>query len=128
MKNGKPHTIPLSTGALAILKRRRRSDRAHVFGHGPNGFRGWSRRREMLDDGIAGKRPSWTLHDIRRTGSTIMHDKLGLQPHNVERVLAHVGHQSGIAGTYNRSEYIDEKRRALERWAEHVDAVVSGKS
>jgi hypothetical protein len=57
-----------------------------------------------------------------------MHDKLGIAPHVVERCLAHVGHQSGVAGTYNKAEYIVEKRRALERWAEYVDAVVTGKS
>jgi len=66
------------------------------------------------------------LHDLRRFASTTMHDKLGIQPHIVERLLAHVGHQGGTAGAYNRAAYSAEKRRALERWAEYVDAVVSG--
>jgi hypothetical protein len=56
-----------------------------------------------------------------------MHDKLGIQPHIVERVLAHVGHQAGVAGTYNKAEYIHEKRRALVRWGEWVLAVVEGR-
>jgi integrase len=126
MKNDKPHLVPLSKAALAILKRRTQGDRDHVFGVGPRGFQGWSWRRKDLDDRIAGPRPSWTLHDFRRTGSTVLHEQLGVLPHIVERVLAHVGHQSGIAGTYNKADYIVEKRRALEHWAEYVDAVVSG--
>jgi hypothetical protein len=55
-----------------------------------------------------------------------MHDRLRVQPHIVERVLAHIGHQSGIAGTYNKAEYIDEKRRALGSYAEWIDGVISG--
>jgi integrase len=126
MKNGRAHQIPLSGPALAILKKRTQGDRDHVFGRGERGFQGWSRRRKDLDDRIAGPRPDWVLHDVRRTGSTVMHEQLGILPHIVERTLAHIGHQSGIAGKYNKADYIVEKRRALERWAEYVDAVVSG--
>jgi integrase len=125
MKNGKPHVVPLSEPALAILKTRQRNGREHVFGRGTSGFQGWSWRRKDLDDKIAGKRPDWVLHDLRRLASTTMHDKLGIQPHIVERVLAHVGHQSGVAGTYNKAAYLGEKRRALERWAAHVTAITT---
>jgi integrase len=126
MKNGKPHVVPLSKPALVILAKRQRNGRDHVFGRGSSGFQGWSHRRRALDDGIAGKRPDWVLHDLRRLASTVMHDKLGIPPHIVERVLAHVGHQSGIAGTYNKAEYLTEKRRALERWGQWVEGVVTG--
>jgi len=40
-------------------------------------------------------------------------------------VLAHVGHQRGVAGTYNKAEYLAERRRALARWADYVLAVVT---
>lgn len=127
MKNKRPHLIPLSESALAILAKRSRNGREHVFGRGTRGYQGWSWRRIDLNAGIAGKRPDWVLHDFRRLASTVMHEKLGIQPHIVERVLAHVGHQSGVAGTYNKADYIVEKRRALEKWAEYVDEVVAGK-
>jgi integrase len=126
MKNGKPHLIPLSEPALAILRKRQRNGRDYVFGQ--RGFQDWSRSRTALDNAIGGERPTWVLHDLRRLASTTMHDKLGIAPHIVERVLAHVGHQSGVAGTYNRAEYINEKRRALTALGEFVDAVVSGES
>jgi hypothetical protein len=32
----------------------------------------------------------------------------------------HAGHRAGVAGVYNRAEYIVEKRRALERWADFI--------
>src|SRR5262245_8493607 len=126
MKSGRPHLIPLSGPALAILSERQRNGRDHVFGRGQSGFRGWSRARKALDATIAGERPSWVLHDLRRLASTVMHD-IGISPHIVERCLAHVGHQSGTPGTYNKAQYAAETRRAMERWAEYVDAIVSGK-
>jgi integrase len=125
MKGGRPHLIPLSTAALTILKRRPRNGDL-VFGTGPNGFTSWSSARRALDKALGGERPDWTLHDWRRMASTVMHEKLGVQPHIVERCLAHVGHQSGIAGIYNRSEYAREKRAALQKWADYVHSVVTG--
>jgi integrase len=125
MKAGRPHQIPLSEPALAILRKRWRNGRDHVFGQ--RGFQDWSRSRAALDNVIGGERPDWVLHDLRRLASTTMHDKLGIAPHIVERVLAHVGHQSGVAGTYNKAEYISEKRRALDRWAAYVDGAMAGR-
>jgi integrase len=128
MKAGRSHVIPLSEPALAILRRRASEadhDRDHVFGRGPVGFQSWSYGRQELNTRIPGKRPDWVLHDLRRLVSTTMHGQLGIPPHVVERILAHV--QGGVAGIYNKADYLDERRRALERWADWVDAVVSGK-
>jgi integrase len=127
MKNRKPHAIPLSPPALAILRARPRNGREHVFGVNGRGFQGWSRGRAMLDQAIGGERPTWRLHDTRRMISTVLHDRLNVLPHVVEALLAHVsGHKGGVAGTYNRAEYTVEKRRALERLAEWIGSVVSG--
>jgi hypothetical protein len=45
---------------------------------------------------------------------------------HVEAILSHVsGHKAGVAGIYNRARYENEMREALERWANHVDAITS---
>ena len=45
----------------------------------------------------------------------------------VEVILGHVsGHQSGVAGTYNKAIYLDERRRALERWGAHIVGLATG--
>ncbi len=68
----------------------------------------------------------WRLHDIRRTVATLMAE-LGILPHVVEAVLNHIsGHKAGVAGVYNRALYAAEKRQALNRWAEHITALVNG--
>jgi hypothetical protein len=42
--------------------------------------------------------------------------------------LNHVsGAKAGVAGTYNVHSYSAEKTTALERWAAHVEGIVTGK-
>jgi integrase len=73
------------------------------------------------------KTGAWRLHDVRRSVVTGMAE-LGIRPDVIELVVNHVsGHRGGIAGVYNRSEMLPERRAALERWAAHVEGLVSGK-
>jgi integrase len=129
-KNHRPHEVPLSSPALAILQSiPRREERAFVFGDGSGPFQGWSKARAGLDRRLvkAGHQLApWRLHDLRRTVATRMAE-LGVQPHVIEAVLNHVsGHRAGVAGIYNRALYAAEKRDALERWAQHVLKHVAG--
>ena len=132
-KNGLPHDVPLSDLALAQLPPASK-ERELLFGlKGDRPFSGWSRSKARLDDQIAKAGPDgkplahWTLHDLRRSCATGMAE-LGIEPHIIEAILNHVsGHKSGIAGTYNRAQYIKPKREALKKWSEHIDALLSGK-
>jgi hypothetical protein len=50
----------------------------------------------------------------------------GVAPHVVELVVNHVsGVRAGVAGVYNRSELMDERKEALDRWARHVQGLVA---
>ena len=70
--------------------------------------------------------PAWRLHDLRRTAVTGM-AKLKVSTDVIELVVNHVsGSRGGIAGVYNKSELLDERREALERWAAHVERLVNG--
>jgi integrase len=155
-KNGREHTVPLAPAALAILESRWRKwqekhqshdndedQRDFIFGNGQGGFSGWSKSKAALDQSILEARQTaakkslgdptkvkpimWRLHDLRRTMSTVMHDELGIPPHIVEATLGHIsGHKAGVAGTYNRARYEQQVRAALERWATHIETLVSG--
>jgi integrase len=133
VKNKRKHQVPLSPAAKAVLERQlRRNDRDYIFGIGKGGFSGWSDCKARLDQTILERRgrkarplPAWRLHDLRRTAVTGMNE-LGVLPHIVEAVVNHVdGHKAGVAGVYNRARYEAEVRAALEKWAEHVEAVVA---
>jgi integrase len=129
-KNKRLHELPLSAQAQTILKRQpHRKDRDLIFGLGNGGFSGFSEGKKTLDKTIHAKHrrkpmPDWRIHDLRRTCATGMAE-LGIQPHIIEAVLNHVsGHKAGVAGIYNRARYEGEMRGALQRWADHVTAIV----
>ena len=139
-KNKRPQLVPLSEPALAILDSViRRPGRDHLFGEGESSFSGWSRAKANLDKRIADAarqggtdvRP-WRLHDTRRTMSTAMGDHLGVLPHVADAVLGHVGTsqsgKKGVAGVYNKSLYLAEKRQALALWGARVMSLVAGTS
>ena len=125
-KNGKPHAVPLSPSALALLATIPRMTSPFVFParRKPNQpYSGYSKGKRELD--AAADLHDWTLHDIRRTAATGM-ARLGIAPHVVERVLNHVsGTFSGVAGIYNRFRYEDEMRAALLAWAVHVGKITN---
>jgi integrase len=59
--------------------------------------------------------PHFTVHDFRRTARTHL-AALGLEPHVAERCLNHK--LKGVEGVYNRRDYFEERRRALEAWGQ----------
>jgi integrase len=132
-KNKKPHVVPLVEAAKALIP----AEGDWVFSTtGQSAISGWSTAKARLDAAmlaIARKEkgkdfiiPDWVLHDLRRTAATHM-GELGIAPHVIEAVLNHIsGSKAGIAGTYNRSHMLPERRAALERWASHVLALVAG--
>jgi integrase len=137
VKNGEPHTIPISQAAGAILAaqpRRVGSDgklRDLIFGFADGPFGGWSVCKKRLDQAIAETAGQplapWVIHDLRRTAATYMAE-IGIQPHIVEAILNHTGgHKGGVAGIYNKASYEPEKRIALSRWAEHLITIVEGR-
>jgi integrase len=126
-KNGKPHVVPLSDQAMSIIKAVTPIGRDFVFtfsGEAPIGV--FSDVKRRLDKRMKLATP-WVMHDLRRTCATGMAD-VGIQPHIIEAVLNHSsGYRAGVAGVYNRSPYAAEKADALQRWADHVEQLVTGK-
>ena len=147
-KNDKAHDVPLAPAVLALIGAPR-ADRSHAFGRGKAGFSGWSASKMRLDARIACQRAEmrlgrplltgeklepggalrpWTLHDLRRTAITGMAE-IGVPPHIIEAIVNHVsGHKGGVAGVYNRAKYSQEKRAALQRWADHIERIVKGET
>lgn len=127
-KNKRAHVVPmppLARGVIATVPRVEGA--AHVFTTtGRTPISGWSKIKRCLDAAM-GELPPWRLHDLRRTAVTGMAE-LGIAPHVIELCVNHVsGSRGGIAGVYNKSELLPERRAALERWATHIEGVVSGR-
>ena len=125
-KNGLPHAVPLSRQAMALISPRKRVEgRDLVFGTGQSSFSGWTKAKRRLDSQLKLMEP-WVVHDLRRSFCTHCAE-LGIAPHIIEAVVNHIsGHKGGVAGIYNRAQYAQEKRAALQRWADHVESIMAG--
>lgn len=142
-KNGRAHDVPLSAAARAVLASVERvADEdgrvRFVFSTtGASSVSGFSRGRAGLHktmQEIAAKErgepveiPHWTFHDLRRTCATGL-ARLGIPVRVTEAVLNHVsGTGGGIVAVYQRHDYAEEKRRALDGWAGFVAELVEGR-
>jgi hypothetical protein len=69
----------------------------------------------------------WRIHDLRRSFVTGLRS-LHVAKHVTEACVNHVsGDKAGISGVYDRSEYMAERREAMERWARHVQQLIDPK-
>lgn len=134
-KNHRTHIVPLSPLALEIIEEVRAldpSESGYIFASprndGPITRHALSRAMKRLTQatGISNA----TVHDFRRTGSTnITSERIGRPRFIVSRVLNQISDTGGAAavtGVYDRNEYLVEKRRALEAWAQLLEEVVYG--
>jgi integrase len=128
VKNNRQHVIPMSGPVRAILEARTQIyGRDLVFGVRGIGRFGFGKHKRRLDGALAAAR-KWVVHDLRRSVATGMADRLGVPPHVVEAILNHAsGSKRGVAGIYNRAQYLAEKKQALQRWADYVLALVEGR-
>lgn len=139
-KNGRAHDVPLSDAVRAVLGAVEQIEGRPGFYFtttGTSPVSGFYKARAHLAkamEQIAAKErgepvtiPRWTFHDLRRTAATGM-ARLGIAVRVTEAVLNHVsGTGGGIVGVYQRHDYADEKRQALEAWARFVLSLVEGK-
>ena len=110
-KNAREHLIPLAPAALAILEAVPRFNDQIVFP-----AIGWSWCKAAIDKLV--KLEPWVIHDLRRSFVTELHERGGVDAPLVELLVNHVsGTRGGVAGVYNRSQRLLERKRALERWA-----------
>jgi integrase len=134
-KNGRPHLVPLPQLARDLIASVSKPGKFIFTTTGTTPVSGWSRVKRRLDDAtiaLARKErgcevtiPPWRLHDLRRTAITGMAENLGIRPDVIEQVVNHVsGHKNGVAGVYNRSEMLPERRAALAAWARFVTLVI----
>ena len=68
--------------------------------------------------------PNFTIHDFRRTARTHL-AALGVDPFVAERCLNHK--VKGVEGIYNRHDYYDERKKALDEWARLLKALEDGR-
>ena len=67
----------------------------------------------------------FTVHDLRRTGSTLLNE-LGYNSDWIEKCLAHEDGRSS-RGVYNKAEYEVQRRHMLQEWSNVLEAWAEGR-
>ena len=127
MKARRPHTVPLPEQAAEILKvHRPYTEATGLVFPGARDPRTPMSGQALLN---ALKRMGFpghvmTAHGFRHTVSTMLNEQ-GWHPDVIERQLAHQDSNS-IRATYNKAEYLDERREMMQAWANYLDSIKRG--
>ena len=128
MKAGRPHNVYLSQQALDILVAFKTCFGASSYLH-PGRYEtklpiSAATLNRVIDATVkliherGEDFEPFTVHDLRRTGSTLLHEA-GFNSDWIEKCLAH--EQRGVRAVYNKAEYAEQRRTMLQAWADMLD-------
>ena len=103
-----------------------------MTGHGRYVFPGErTRERPISENTVNGAlrrlgytKDEMTGHGFRSMASTLLHE-LGYPHAVIERQLAH-GERNKVSASYNFAEYLPERRKMMQEWADYLDALRAG--
>jgi integrase len=137
-KNKRAHDVPLSDLALSLIERTKRIESEAGFLFTTTGLTpvsGFSKGKDELDEqmlkiareerGETFKIAPWHLHDLRHSLKTWMQEAR-IEKDVRDAVQNH--HTKDMDERYGHYTFADEKRAALDAWARHLTAIVTGKS
>lgn len=129
-KTGKPHVVYLSRQAITLFKELQilaggselvmpgRGSLTKPFAH--------NAINTALKTALRGQDiPAFTIHDLRRTASTLLHEN-GWPSDVVEKALNHV--IGGVRGVYNKAEYSSQRIEMLQFWADFIEKLINDKN
>lgn len=126
--NGRPHLVPLSTQAVAVLR-----EIHPITGGGTYVFPSLLTGERCMSDNTMNNalrrlgftREEATAHGFRASARTILVDHCNVDPEVVEAQLAHT--KSGPLGSaYDRAEYVAKRKTVMQLWADCIDHLRAG--
>ena len=124
-KTGKPHVVYLARQTADLfreLKGLAGSSELVLPGRGSLTRPFASNALNKCLEGISFEMQPFTIHDLRRTGATHLHEQ-GFPSDVVEKALNHT--IGGVRGVYNRAQYGDQRRNMLQHWADYVESLAT---
>ena len=124
MKMKKPHIVPLARQVVSLFVALREYSGAGrlVF---PSPF---SATRCISDMGLLNAlrrmgyvKGEMTIHGFRGMASTLLNEQ-GYRADVIEAQLAH-GEKNAIRKAYNHAEYLPERRKMMQEWADYLDSL-----
>jgi integrase len=127
MKMRREHLVPLSRQAVSILLELRplTGDGRFVFQNGRVASRPMSENAITAALRYMGyEQGQMTAHGFRTLASTLLNEQ-GWPADAIERQLAHA-ERDEVRGAYNRAQYLVDRRRMMQAWADYLDALGNG--
>lgn len=130
MKMNAPHIVPLPVQAVAILREvepltRHGINARYVFPSARSGKRPMSENTLNASLRRMGySKEQMTAHGFRSMASTLLNEQ-GWSPDAIERQLAH-SERNSIRAAYNYAEYLPERQRMMQAWADYLDGLKRG--
>lgn len=125
MKMRTEHVVPLASQAVATLK-----ELKAMAGNSRFVFPGRNRDKPISNNTMLfalyrlGYKGKMTGHGFRAVASTILNEQ-GWRSDVIERQLAHC-ERDEVRGAYNRAEYLPERVKMMQKWANYLDALKAG--
>lgn len=128
MKSRRDHIVPLSRQALAVLIEQKKEVESlntdYVF---PSQVK----PRNCMSDATVnraierlGYGETMVAHGIRALARTLIRERLGYDSEIIEKQLAHKT-RNPLGEAYDRTQFLDKRRKMMQEWANYLDAVVS---
>ena len=123
MKKRRPHVVPLSRQAIAALKKLQvtTGDEDYIFYNPSSKSKHISNGAVLMGLRRMGYKNKMTGHGFRTLASTILNEK-EYAPDVIERQLAHEDDDK-IRSAYNRAEYLLERKKMMQDYADILDNV-----
>lgn len=127
MKGRIMHIVPLATQALAILQ-----ELQPLTGKSRWVFPGVRTNGEPMSENtinaalrrLGYDRTKLTAHGFRGMASTMLHE-CGWPSDIIERQLSHA-ERNAVKAAYNHAEHLPARRKMMQAWADHLDALRQG--
>lgn len=118
MKKRRPHVVPLSTQAVALLRAHKAEAPSNEWVISYNGLTHVSYHtvRGFLSD----IQPSHTTHGTRALAATILQDAYNYPYDVIKTQLSHV-RGDATQQAYDRAEFMTKRRELMQTWSDHLD-------
>jgi integrase len=130
MKMKNPHIVPLSKQAVELF-REQKEETGHlntnwVFPSQVRPKDPMSNNTILFAIGRMGYKKRMTGHGFRALAMSNIKEKLGYRHEVVDRQLAHA-HRSKVDRAYDRAQFLDERTKMMQKWADFMDTVAAEK-
>lgn len=125
MKMRRPHVVPLSTQALAVLREQQK-----LTGQWEWVFPNAVRPADHMSNGTIlkalerlGYKGRMTGHGFRALAMSTIKERLGYRHEVVDRQLAHAP-ANKVDAAYDRAKFLDERKVMMQKWADYLNSQI----